>query len=312
MRFLVTGSGGYLGSRLLKRLRRGSPGDVVIGAARRYRRPGERSCRFGSVRSVRRLFAAAKPQVIFHCVGTTQSGPWEKLTLAHLVPTLNLLEAVRLGPAPRPRVVVIGSAAEYGSGKRGRRFTENSVSRPETLYGLSKHLQTTLAMAYGSLGIQVIVARLFNLLAPDAPTHFAVSRVLWLLQKRRKGSTLTVQIGPRQSIRDYLPLDKALSAIEILGRRGRPGEIYNVCSGRGTRMGELFNALADGAGVRVHWVPAEMGSKKSAATYCVGDPGKIRRHTGWSSKRDILETARDLARPPSPKGRRFAGPDRRG
>lgn len=213
---------------------------------------------------------------------------------AHLEPTIHLLEAVRSVPGKKPKVVILGSAAEYGSGRSKNRFFERSDPRPETLYGVSKSLQTTIAMGYAQWGVPVVVARLFNLLAPDAPLTFAVSRVVKLLREIPRGTTGKVSVGPRSSVRDFVSLNDALRALSLLGVRGKPGEIYNVCSGKGIRMGDLFDALAEGAGVKVRWVSEGHRSLRSRNSFSVGDGGKIRRHVGWAPTVTVLDEARAL------------------
>lgn len=294
MRILVTGSRGYLGSRLLEFLKGQFPRAVLSGASRQSYHPGELSCRFDHYRSVEKLLATARPNIVFHCVGTTLPGPWDVLERAHLQPTLHLMEAVRSAPGKKPRIVILGSAAEYGSGRTRSRYSEKAESHPETLYGVSKSLQTAIALSYAQWGVPVLVARLFNLLAPDAPLSFAVPRVVKSLRDVQKGKRGKVSVGPQEAIRDFLSLKDALRALALLGVRGKPGEIYNVCSGKGIRMGALFAALAEGAGVNVRWEFEGNGSLRSYTSFSVGDFGKIRRHVGWVPKENVLDEARSL------------------
>jgi nucleoside-diphosphate-sugar epimerase len=293
VRLLVTGCRGYVGFRLQKFLAAQYPGSTIIGASRSPK-GHELACRFDHHQAVDKMLSLARPDIIFHCVGSVCPGPWDLLMSAHIQPTVQLLESLRCWPGKMPRIVIVGSAAEYGPGRPKTRFAETANPYPDTLYGVSKSLQTTVAMAYARWGVPVMVARLFNLLAMDAPPAFAVSRVVKILREVPREKTRTVRVGPLDAVRDFVPLDDALRALCLVGLRGKPGEIYNVCSGRGTRMGDLFEALAQGAGVNVRWVSQGRGSSRSSASYSVGDPGKTRREIGWAPKEVGLDAARRM------------------
>lgn len=294
MRFLVTGCRGYVGFRLQQFLIHHYPRATVLGASRSPQSRGELLGRFDHQQAVDKMLSLARPDIIFHCVGTVCPGPWDALISAHLLPTVQLLESARRSRGKTPRIVIVGSAAEYGSGRSKTRFSETANPNPDTLYGVSKSLQTTVAMAYARWGVPVMVARLFNLLAMDAPPTFAVSRVVKTLREIPRGKTRIVRVGPMDAVRDFVPLDDALRALCLIGLRGKPGEIYNVCSGRGTRMADLFEALAQGAGVPVRWVSQGLGSLRSNVSFSVGDPRKTRRDIGWLSKEIDLDVVRQM------------------
>ncbi|HNA61118.1 MAG TPA: hypothetical protein PLT11_08675, partial [Elusimicrobiota bacterium] len=67
MRIWVTGSGGYVGSRLLKSLRRRFPRAVVQGDRRG---PGP-APRFKSIDDVGARLARFRPTHVVHCLGRT-------------------------------------------------------------------------------------------------------------------------------------------------------------------------------------------------------------------------------------------------
>ncbi len=296
-RVLVTGCRGYIGSRVAAHLRTSFPSARVTGLGRRSRRPGEVACDLNSLSAIGRVLATVKPDAVVHCAGTTRPGPWARLVRAHVLPTLNLLEAVRRNGPPFPRVLVLGSAAEYGAAGLPRRsLAETTAPRPNTPYGISKRLQTAAALAYARLGIPVVIARLFNLLAAEVPAHFAVGGFLRRLERLRGRGPHRIAVGSLRAVRDYMGLPDVLRALALLMVRGRPGEIYNVCSGRATRMGTLFQALARGARKRVTIIPGRLSGGRSTADRCVGNPGKLTRDTGWKPPADVLDLAESLAR----------------
>lgn len=297
MRVWVTGSRGYLGSRIVGFLKHRYPKAIIRGDAP----AGARAPRLQSIDTLQKKMASFRPTHVVHAAGLSRPASWKRLEDAHVGTTFRLLEAARRLPSPRPRILLLGSAAEYGEGVRGGRFSEKDPCRPQTEYGVSKHLQTQLVLSYHALGVPVIMARLFNLFAPDAPATFAVSRVWGLLQRVKPGGAARLETGPLDAVRDYVTVKDALTALGTLLLRGRPGEVYNVCSGRGLRMGDLFNDLAKAANVSVSWVTGGAGSGKSAASRAVGNPTKTARHTGWRARQSVRVAAQKLTR--SGKGR---------
>jgi GDP-4-dehydro-6-deoxy-D-mannose reductase len=264
------------------------PAAKVMGASRRAgKRRGGVACDLESLSSVRRAIQRAKPDLIFHAAGTTQAGSWEKLVRSHVDTTVNLLEAVRLEQRPI-RVVVIGSAAEYGrAGESRARISETVAPRPDTPYGVSKYMQSKIALGYAEIGMDVIVARLFNLFAPDAPSHFAVAKFAGALRSLGGRGPHLLAMGPLDGVRDYVGVEDALEALTLLSQRGKSGEIYNVCSGIPRRMGDLFISMATRAGKVVRLRTGPLSGARSATRRCVGDPRKLKRETGWRPRIDI-------------------------
>ena len=67
----------------------------------------------------------------------------------------------RLPKSRRPKVVVAGSAHEYGF-PLALPLHETASPHPASPYGWSKLIQTQTALAYAGLGVEVVVARVFK------------------------------------------------------------------------------------------------------------------------------------------------------
>lgn len=280
---LITGARGLLGRALARRLGRGA---------------ADYSSRLGpdGVAALVRVLRRRRPRRVFHCAGTTRPGPWKRLQAAHLLSTACLLEAVAQAGRPYPRIVVVGSASEYGPVPPSRQpIRETQPARPRTEYGMSKALQTSLALAYAERGIPVLVARVFNLIDRGLPASFSITDFRRAIARARRRPRAAVRLGNLSTVRDFLTLPDAVEALDKLGRKGRPGEIYNVCSGRGVPLRRIWEAMADGRAIKVRQGKAAL---RSDIDRSVGDPGKIRRHTGWRAAADPVEEARRLAHLP--------------
>jgi nucleoside-diphosphate-sugar epimerase len=260
---LVTGARGLLGRQLVAALRR-SGADDVLGVVRRG--PGDDSeieCDLTDGPSVARMIASTRPAHIFHLAGSFSNVLEEDLR-NNLLAAGNLLASVA-ERAPAARVVVTGSAAEYGVvGADSNPVREDHPACPHTVYGATKLLQTELSLFYRRrFGVHVVVARVFNLLGPGASARLFVGRVEQQIRGVLAGSQDGLTVGHLEALRDYLTPAQAADALITLMHLGRPGEIYNVGSGVPVRVGDVLTAMLAEAGVPdcpVHVDPEHSGT----------------------------------------------------
>jgi len=86
----------------------------------------------------------------------------------------------------------------------------------------------------------------------------------------------------------------ALLDMETTGAPARPDTVYNVCSGRGVRLGDLLDRLLALAGVEVEIRPDPGRCRPSDIPVLVGDPSRLRAATGWEPRIPLDRTLSDL------------------
>jgi len=157
-------------------------------------------------------------------------------------------------------VLLVGSAAEYGAvAIEENPIREDHALHPQSVYGLTKSWQTQLAGFYARRGVQVVVARLFNLEGPGLSTRLFVGRVQAQIEEVRKGVRSAFEFGPLGAIRDYVDSDEAARQMLAVALRGEPGQVYHVGSGKPVTMRTLLERLLASqeiAGIPVHESPA--------------------------------------------------------
>lgn len=279
-RVLLTGAGGFLARPLAHRL-----------AARRPFLARHAEFSLDRAEDARAVVRASRPSVVFHLAGRTRPGAWADYWSAHVTATVNLLEALAAEGRPA-KVVLVGSAAEFGAAA-GRRATERSACEPLSLYGASKLSQSLAALSFSRGPLQVVVARLFNVLGPGTPENLApgaFAKQVAAIEGGRQAPELLV--GDLSAKRDYLDARDAASALLALAARGRGGEVYNVGAGSSTSMRAVLDGLlaASTAKVAVRVDPARLRPSEVQELYA--DTAKLRRETGW---RPAVPLARSLA-----------------
>jgi len=301
---LVTGATGFTGRYLVRHLL--ASGDQVLATGRREAADGlgapYRSCDLLDADAVSTLVRETEAQVIYHLAGKTfvPAGTADPhgFYSVNAVGTLNLLEAVRRSGIAS-RLVYIGSGYEYGHAVAGEGglLPETAQVHPQGPYGASKLCGEMLVEQYGQhSGLEAVLLRPFNLLGPGQDPDFAVScfaRQVAEIESGRKPAV--VETGNLDSVRDYTDVRDVVQAYRLAGVTSpvRNGP-FNVCSGRGWRMRDILSALYAESCVTVETKVLPERLRPNEIPELVGDPRLFREWTGWSPRRDIGETLREV------------------
>jgi GDP-4-dehydro-6-deoxy-D-mannose reductase len=284
-RALVTGAGGFVGSHLVREL--SNHGFEVVGARRS---DGD----VGDPTAMRRLVTEVRPTHVFHLAGL-RDAPLDELLRVNVYGTANLLEAVA-DEAPDARTVVVGSAAEYGETTHDP-VDEDHPLRPVTDYGVAKAAQGLAAAAVGARrGIHVTRVRLFNLVGPGEPASFVTSAIAGRIAAIQAGAAdPPLRTGDLTTRRDFVDVRDAARALRLAAVHGASGAVYNVCSGRATRIAELVDELLGLAGLAV---PVDSVPEPAAVNVRgqAGSNDRLRAATGWEPQHSMRDSLADVLR----------------
>ena len=227
----ITGAAGFSGKHLVGFLRE-LPGPLrLVGLDLRPTAPEGldlyAQVDLADAAKLQELAGAQPPDYVIHLAGLLPPAADADLWRVNVAGTLNLLQALKQrGPAVR--FVTIGSAAEY-SDFAPRRVNEEHRAGGNTPYGRTKWAQSTLALAFGAQsGIKVMVARTFNLIGPGTPQ----SLVPGALCAQFSNGHREIKVGNLAPERDFIDIRDAVAAYWTICQKGKPGSIYNVCTGK--------------------------------------------------------------------------------
>lgn len=243
--------------------------------------------------AVREALRDTVPSAIYHCAGIADvHGSWGARARAlqiNAIGTHHLLDAAREAGL-ECRVLVTGSALVYRSSIEP--LTEASPIGPSTPYGVSKLAQEMVARASP---LPVVITRSFNHAGPGQDASYVTSAFARQLADIEAGRADPVlRVGNLDSIRDITDVRDVARAYRLLMDRGVPHDPYNVCSGRGYRVGDLLDkllALARTA-IRIEQDPDRL--RPSDTPVVVGSHDRLTRDTGWRPEIPIERTLADL------------------
>ncbi|MBO5981119.1 MAG: dTDP-glucose 4,6-dehydratase [Clostridia bacterium] len=171
----------------------------------------------------------------------------------------------------------------YGQSLTDTPFTEASPLNPSNPYAASKAAADMLAMSYYKThGINVTVTRSTNNYGPFQHTEKLIPR---LLTNAYLGKDLPLY-GDGSNIRDWLYITDHCAAVDAVVRKGKAGEIYNVCARNERTNLEIARLVCKTAGIneeKIVFIPDRKGHDKR---YFVSDQ-KLRTQLGWSNTTDF-------------------------
>jgi GDP-4-dehydro-6-deoxy-D-mannose reductase len=292
---LVAGAGGYIGRRLLLSLRQAWPQARVVAVARRAP-PGGLALDLRDAAATAALLDDVQPDVVFQLVGVIHSNDWDELYRTNVLTTLNVLQALAAAAGSRTRVVVAGSAAEYGLVRaEALPVHEDSLPNPVLPYGVSKAWQTTLARAWAARGLDVVVGRIFNVFGALAPASTSLGAFAQQIRQARDGEGAgRLMVGNLSPRRDFVDIHDIADALIALAERGRPGGVYNICSGRSVAVGDALQQMValSGAQVEVMTDPARV--RPVDVPDIRGSLARIQADTGWLPRVAFEASLRDM------------------
>jgi GDP-4-dehydro-6-deoxy-D-mannose reductase len=292
MRALVTGASGFVGPYLVEHLR--AQGDEVTAIDRHGEHPVDVTDPNG-LDDVMRLSA---PEAVYHLAALSHVGEsWDVAAEAFRVNaegTLHVLGAARR--AGVRRVLVVGSAEEYGYARDADMpLSEETALRPVSPYGAAKVAAGYLALqAYLGAGLETIRARPFNHTGAGQSPRFLIPALARRVADAERNGAAEVRVGSLEPVRDITDVRDVVRAYRLLVERGVPGEVYNICSGRGVAVGEIARKLLGLASTPLQLTVDPELVRSVDVPRLVGDPSKLREATGWRPEIELEQTLHDV------------------
>lgn len=313
MKTLVTGAGGFVGQWLCRALL--EAGHTVAGATPDDPKGAtilaedehsQITWVRGDIRrteDVRRFLDAASPDQIFHLAGVASvtgaaldPGTATEVNVVGVARLLAEVRARRRGGVLDPVVLVVGSGEQYGKHDASDLpLSEEAEQRPLSVYAASKAAQEVVALeAYRSEGVRVVCTRSFNHSGGGQPSTYLIPALVSRALAARTQRPPKVVLGSMSVVRDFLHVVDVVDAYMTLASRGRPGEVYNVASGRGTSIKDLAVAVMAATGVKASLMTDPDLVRAVEVPTLIGDNGKLREATGWSPEQGIPEIIEDV------------------
>jgi nucleoside-diphosphate-sugar epimerase len=280
-RALVTGGAGFIGTKLVDRLKQVCGEVIVFDKVN-----GQDITRWSDLESL----PNESFDLVFHLAGKlfipeSWKNPREYYEV-NTLGTLNALEFCRKNNIPR---IVFVSTYVYGQ-PRYLPIDEKHPLMPNNPYARSKMLAEELCRAYHeNFNISCVILRPFNIYGRGQDENFLVPKII---KSALKNNEITLN-DPRPK-RDLLYLDDLIEVfIKAAEYTGSDFDIFNIGSGRSYEIGEIIETVADvlGKPIRAKYLNKV---RKDEIPETVADITKANKMLGWAPRTDLETGMREM------------------
>ena len=323
-RVLVTGGNGFVGQWLTRALLAAGDEVTVTGLGDSAARPGARLRAHGDsgettdvtdrLRSfsvdmrdaaqIEQAIDQSKPDAIVHLAGISFPPDAERspaatydVNVLGAVRLLNAVAARRRAGTIDPTVLIVGSGAQYGRHpETAMPLAETAVQLPVSIYAASKTAQEVASLqVQRESGVKVICVRSFNHSGAGQTGDYVIPSLVARALRVRGGGEATLRLG-NDVVRDYLHVDDVIQAYCLLLERGKPGEAYNVASGRGVSVRQLAADVLLRVGATADISTDVSLQRATDIPLLVGSHDKLTKDTGWTPRKTHLDIIDDVIR----------------
>ena len=307
-RVLITGIAGFAGSHLAEALLKDST-NFIAGVHHPDHIPqySIQSDRFQlhyidilQSGQLQDLIRELSPEVVYHLAGLAhvqESWVNRRATIeTNFLGTFNLLEACRNLPQ-FPKILIVGSGECYGIvPEEDQPIPESRPLVAASPYAVSKIAQEILGIQYAVADkLPVYISRPFNHTGSRQKETFVCSAFAMQIAKGELGlSEPEIRVGNLIAKRDFSDVRDVVAGYLAIVQRGRPGEAYNICSGKAVSIQEILDILLSHATKKFRVVSDPERIRPVDMPLMLGSSEKLQQQTGWRSRYAISETLLDL------------------
>lgn len=151
---------------------------------------------------------------------------------------------------------------------------EDTVPNPVDIYSSSKFAAELVLKPVISQGFDIVISRAFNKYGPGQRGDFFIPKVISQVLKGQ-----TPKLGNPNTSRDYSYVMDIVKGYMAIVEKGKKGEIYHLCSGNETRIGDLCEKIIEACGSDVKPIWESIRAQDISRSY--GNCSKAKNELGW-------------------------------
>ena len=311
MKLLITGFAGFVSTHFLNLINELEPGSEILGIDKTipdidYSLYSKLKIQYKDIDLLDRptindVLTSFRPEYILHLASISSVAQSWHTPLDSFVNNtnifLNLVEHIRVNNISC-RILSIGSSEEFGEVTESELpLTEEHPLKPLSPYAVARVSQEMLSKIYADgFNEDIVMTRSFNNIGPgqkDVFVIFSFAKKLVLL-KNSKSSDNTIVTGNLSIVRDFVDVRDVVRAYYLLLRNGRKGEIYNICSGKGSVLKDIILKMSELLGLQIKIDVDPNLIRPNENKKVIGSYRKINEELGWKPEITLEKSLSDI------------------
>jgi len=293
LKLLITGGLGFVGSHLVDSLVKKNHKIKILtktlSKKKNIKKSGKKiqieKIDLTNFRQLGKIIEKFKPDVIIHLAGNAShsksfENPLKDID-SNAKTTLFMLEKIR--KLNTPCKFILGSTFIVIGRPKKLPVNENTPCNPTTIYGTNRLSSEYFCKIYHEVyGLHTNIFRITNSYGPREQITPKKNAVNFLIYKSFKKEEISIY-NQGKFFRDFIYIDDVISGINTILKKGKPGELYWISSGKRTWFYEFGNILEKTTECKVKYSETPAYTKRVDVGNFVVSNSKLRK-LGWSPK----------------------------
>lgn len=289
MKILITGGAGCLGSNLIERLLPQGHEILVVdnfATGRREVVPDVAGLKVveGTIADsslVGKVFAEFQPDYVIHSAAAYKDlTDWTEDTQSNVIGTINVVNAAKAHNVRR--FINFQTALCYGR-PAVVPIPVDAPTAPFTSYGISKTAgEQYLAMS----GLSYVSLRLANVTGP----RLSIGPIPTFYTRLKDGKSCFCS----DTVRDFLDMSDFFALMDLVLQDDAPTGIYNVSTGEGHTIKDIFDAVVAHLGVTLDEPVKVVPAGEDDVPAVVLDPSETEKAFGWKARVNFADTISNM------------------
>ncbi len=236
---IIVGSDGLIGSELVKSFKN----QIFFTISRKKKKyQNHFNCNLENLNALKKIHSKLKKKykkfLIFYLAGNSrvryERKDIRKLSISSIKKILNILNTFQ---GPNVKIILPSSGSVYASSKKI--LKEDSKIAPSNFYSSLKYFEENIATEYfRNFKTKVVIARIFSIFSNNKNFFFMDAINKFNLKKKK-----IIFFGSGKQVRDYSYLNDVCCGLNILAKKGVPGQIYNISTGKYHYLKNILNLI---------------------------------------------------------------------